>query len=351
MLITPRYSCIFVRRYCPRNCGYCLAKDVRGDGKFMKPEEWGQALKILEDKGIKFHLILGNELLAYPNCAELVKELQPFWGRYAIYSTFPEPWTTKFLDGCLNQGLYNISGGVDVCPGLATGDYDVDSKSDRVLQWLVYCQKRGVPDVHATTTIHKYNYNKLEPLLDYCTSKNIWMAASMVEYSSDGKHDFYRDYEAMRDWLIPKDELGKFRDTMHDLAVKMRTGRWKMQVPPEYFEELGDREFSQISWHCSKPIIIHIEEDGNLRACNYRGLLKEKHSVFELDDGRLTMEEYVALQQSCTKECPGCSGGGGAWSYWWQAEYWLKGDVEKGDKIFQEHARGHEFSKTIKNKN
>ncbi len=94
--VTPRYSCIFVRRACPRECSYCLAKDVRGEGKLLSPKQWGEALRILESHGVVFHLILGNELFAYPQPAELVRELLPFWGRYAVYSTFPTVLTKKW---------------------------------------------------------------------------------------------------------------------------------------------------------------------------------------------------------------------------------------------------------------
>ena len=346
-IITPRYSCIFIRRYCPRECGYCLAKDVRGEDKLLKPHEWIEALRILEAQGVVFHLILGNELLAYPNCVELVKGLNEFYGRYAVYSTFPQPWADKWLDKCIKAGLYNISGGVDVWPGLRTGDKEVDDKSDAVLKWLIYAKNKGVPDVQATVTIHRHNYTDLEPLLEICTMKDIWVGLSMVEYSLDGKHDFYGTKDKMKDWLIPENERTKFRDTMFDLAEKVRTGRWKVQLPPNYFEELGTRELNQTPWHCSKPILINVEEDGNLRACGYRGKLKEKRSVFELGN-TLTMEQYVELQNVCTKECPGCGGGGGMWSYWWMAEEWLKGDVSVGDKVFQTHVPGHEFEKTKK---
>lgn len=353
MGLTPRYSCIFVRRFCPRACSYCLARDVRGDGRLLKPEEWAQALHILESHGVVFHLILGNELFSYPNCVELVRELKPFHGRYAIYSTFPHKWAKKWLDPCIDAGLYNISGGVDVVDGIVggTGDFDVDDKSRTVLQWLTYCKQRGVPDVHATVTIHRYNYKHLYPILDICTERGIWVALNLVEYSMDGKHDFYRSKEHMTDWLIPDDEREQFRDAMYALAAEMRTGRWLAQVPPSYFEEVGDRELAQTPWHCSQPVLINVEEDGMLRACGYRGPLKQPRSVFELGDGRLTMEEYCRLQRECTSECPGCGGGGGAWSYWWQSELYERYRAAtagtEGDRVLQEHFPGHEFEKLL----
>lgn len=351
-IIMPRYSCIFIRRYCPRECGYCLAKDVRGQGRLLKPDQWIDAIRILETHGVVFHLILGNELLAYPRCVEFIEKMNEFYGRYAIYSTFPEPFRKKYLDDVIDAGLYNMSGGVDVWPGLVTGDKDIDDKSNAVLKYLVYCKKRGVPDVQATTTIHSKNYDKIEPLLDLCTDKGIWIGLSMVEYSLDGKHDFYGNKESMLEWLIPDKDRGKFRDTMYGLADKVRSGRWMVQLPPSYFEELGDREFKQTPWHCSKPLLIHLEEDGALRGCNYRGKLNEKVSIFDLhkETGTITMDDYIRMQNECTKACPGCGGGGGAWSYWWMAEHWLKGDQKVGDEVFQKHTPGYVFDKTIINK-
>src|SRR5262245_12132526 len=145
--MTPRYSCLFVSRMCPRSCGYCLSKDIRGE-KTLVPEQWAEALHILEGHGIVFHCIIGNELLSYSDPVGLVKALKPFYERYAIYSTFPPGWTEKYLNDCIDAGLYNISAGIDVFPGLLTGDRHVDRKSESSLYWLKYCKERGVPDVH-----------------------------------------------------------------------------------------------------------------------------------------------------------------------------------------------------------
>lgn len=346
-MITPRYSCIFVSRRCPRRCSYCWAKDVRGFGPLLTPEQWAEALKILEDHGVVFHLILGNELFTYPDPVGLVKALRPFWGRYAIYSTFPGKTAEKYLDACIDAGLYNISCGVDVWPGLLTGDKHVDEKSQKGLYWLKYAKDRGVPDVQATVTIHRYNYDKLDPLLDLCTELGIWVGCSVVEYSADGKHDFYGPEEVSGAWAIPDEEAEKFRDEMYRLADEISKGRWMVQVPPAYFREMGDRRVKKEPWHCSLPTIIHVEEDGTLRACNYRGPLKVRASVFELGK-TLTMEQYIRMQRDCADECPGCGADGGGWSYWWMSEYWLKGDVQEGDRVFQVHHPGYEFENKLR---
>jgi MoaA/NifB/PqqE/SkfB family radical SAM enzyme len=335
---------------CPRSCSYCLSKDVRGDGTFLSPEQWADGLHILEYHGVQFHLFIGNELFSYSDPVGFVKAIKPFYGRYGIYSTFPPGWTEKYFDDCINAGLYNISGGVDVLPGLhKTGDVHIDRKARAVLSWLEYALMRGVPDVQAQITIHRHNYDKLYPLLDLCTEKGMWVGCSLVEASADGLHDFYGTADTMTEWLIPADERNKFSDEMYKLADEVATGRWKMQLPPTYFRELADREVRRDPWHCSLPMLISIEEDGSLRGCGYRGPLSEKYSIFDLrEGGKLPMSEYIRLQREKTSQCPGCGVGGGAWSFWWMAEYWLKGDVAMGDRIFQTHAPGHLFEATVR---
>jgi MoaA/NifB/PqqE/SkfB family radical SAM enzyme len=314
----------------------------------LSPDQWNDALHILERNGVVFHCIVGNELLSYPDPVALVKSLNDFHGRYAVYSTFPKGWTDKYLDKCIDAGLYNISAGIDLLPGLHTGDKHVDLKSSTALRYLKYCKDKGVPDVHAAVTIHRHNYDKLEPLFDLCTNLGIWIGVSSIVASADGQHDFYHATDKMQDWLIPADERQKFRDVMYRLAAETRNRRWMMHEPPAYFEEAGDREANGQTWHCSLPILINVEEDGSLRACNYRGGLPERYSVFDLrEGGSLTMQRYVELQRRATDACPGCSSGGGAWSYWWCSEYWLKGNQQVGDKVWQTHTPGYEFEKTI----
>jgi hypothetical protein len=83
--------------------------------------------------------------------------------------------------------------------------------------------------------------------------------------------------------------------------------------------------------------------------CGYRGGLNKKYSVFDLrEGGSLSMADYVRMQQEKTSQCPGCGVGGGAWSYWWLAESFMRGDQQVGDKVFQTHVPGYEFEKTLK---
>lgn len=312
----------------------------------MSPEEWAKAFSIMEDNGIRFHLILGNELFSYPDPVGLIRALKPFWGRYAVYSTFPPGWSKRLLDEIIDAGLYNMSAGVDVWAGLKTGDAHVDAKADAGLKGLLYCKQRSVPDLQATVTIHRFNYDRLIPLFDLISRHGIYIGCSTIQVSADGKHDFYGPVGPMDRWRIPGEHKGRFIREMRKIAQEARKGRWLLQVPPSYFEAVAELYESERVWHCSLPMILSVEEDGSLRGCAYRGTIKKRMSVFDLaTEG--AMELYVREQREVTSLCPGCSVDGGPWSYWWMAEFWTKGDIEVGDEVFRTHKLGHLFEETV----
>jgi len=331
--VKPRYATIFLERWCPRACSYCMARLVKPK-RLLKPEEWIKAFDILRDNGIKFFLILGNEIFVYPGIVELVKMLKEngFWGMYAMYTTFPEPWYTKLRDKLIEAGLYNISSGVDLLPNIKIDDKHIYEKSIWGLEQLSWFKEHGVPDVHATITIHRYNYRYLEKMFDIITSKKIWIGVNMIHYSEDGKHDFYGTREMVKSFLIPDNEKTEFERIMYHLANEARKGRWMLHAPPEYLELLGKLK-GEPKWHCSLPLEISIEADGELRLCGYRPFQKYRgYSVFDIGN-KITIYDYVKWFMEEQKECPGC-----VWSCFYIAEYWYRRDVEFGDKVFQQHA-------------
>jgi len=331
--VTPRYAVLYLERWCPRSCSYCSARLVKVN-RLLKPEEWIRAFEVLKDVGVKFFLVLGNEVLVYPWIVDLVRMLREngFWGMYALYSTFPEPWYSMLRHRLVEAGLYNISAGVDVLPNALTGDSSIDEKSIWGLEQLVWFKEHGVPDVEATITIHRFNYRHLEALLDVVTSKGIWGNVNMVHYSQDGKHDFYGTRRGLEGFLIPESERAEFRSVMYRLASQVRSGRWMFFPPPEYLELLGDLG-GEPSWHCSLPLFVSIEADGELRLCGYRPFFKHRgYSIFDIGK-RISIEDYVKWFSEEQAECPGC-----VWGCPYTAEYWFRRDVDFGDRVFQSHA-------------
>jgi hypothetical protein len=326
-MIMPRYASIFLERYCPRNCSYCKARLVKTE-RLLKADEWIKAFDILRSEGIEFFLILGNDILLYPEIVELVRMLKDngFYGMYGMYSTFPEPWYSILREKLVNAGLYNISCGVDV---LDTGLGSISEKSIWGLEQLIWFKKRGIEDEQATITIHNNSYKYIGDICKICAENKIWVGASLIEYSKDGKHDFFGRREDVGDFLI-KDKID-FKKNMYKVAEMVEKGEWIIQQPPEYFRMIGDLG-GEPDWHCSYSLIISIEMDGNLRLCSYRPFYKHKASIFDIGK-KISMEDYVKWYMEESKECPGC-----CWAYPYTAEYWYKKDVGFGDKVLQVHA-------------
>jgi MoaA/NifB/PqqE/SkfB family radical SAM enzyme len=322
---TPTFSCIFVERYCPRACSYCRSKDVRGKHTRLTGEQWVDAIHKLDDFGIKFHLILGNEILLLGEGAiTLVEGLR---GRedYAMYSTFVEPWYTRYRERLVKAGLYNISCGVDYPWWMSNNDPkdDIWKKSIAGLEGLKWFRDKGVPDIQATITVHRKNLFYVSSLLDLLTEENIWSAINIIEYSKDegkkGSHDFYGPKESLGELAFQEEDIPALKEVGKKIADGIRSGRWMVQNAPEYVENMHTHGYNQ-SWHCTLPLILAVEEDGTLRGCGYRpGWRLRERTVWELGD-TLEQKEYIKLQRADNNECEGCF-----WSYWQQAElYWLK---------------------------
>ncbi|MEM1684590.1 MAG: radical SAM protein [Nanopusillaceae archaeon] len=332
MDVSPRYAVVFFNRACPRECGYCRSRLVRV-GRLLGPAEWIRAFEILRDHGVRFTMVLGNEVLTYPWIVELTRMLREngFYGSYALYTTFPEPWYSRLRERLVEAGLYNISAGVDVVAG-AVPDRHITEKSIVGLEGLIWFKEHGVPDVHATVTIHRHNYRRLHEVARAATRHRIWTIYSLVGYSPDGLHDFYGTRDELADFLI--DDPNDFARWMNWFADLVELGVYAVQSPPQYFRELARVGGEPTRLHCSLPLTISVEADGTLRLCGYRPFYGEgrRHSVFELGS-KISMDDYVRWWREEAARCPGCG-----WVCWYMAELWHSIDPTFGDEVFRRHA-------------
>ena len=322
-----KYTSIFIQRYCPRQCPYCIAKDVRGKRK-LRVHEWQKFFEWADKQGFEFHLILGNESLAYPWIVDFVKMMR---GRYyTLYTTFPEPYHPKVTEEVIKAGVYSLSCGVDY---IVTEDFTDDYiKSGHGVE--VMCQiKNRIPDHQLTVTIHRKNFRVLPQIMGVLTRMGFITGASFVEYSHDGKHDFFPTKDKLLDYIFTEEDKEEFDFVMNLVADGIEEGKYFVQPPPEYFRD-AVKYAIDISWHCSKPLILSIEEDGSLRLCAYRkGEELPNYTIFDLVEDRITLEEVKKLWKKESKKCPGCY-----WSYPYICEYWEKHDSEFGKKVIQVHA-------------
>lgn len=331
-----RYTVFYTQRWCPRNCAYCLAKEVRGS-KLLRPEEWERFFSWADKEGFVFHLGLGNENLAYPWIVDFVRNMR---GRYySLYTTFPEPFYSRTREKLIEAGIYSLATGVDFDPKWLVdekGKFDsIKAKAFHGVQAMMWFISKGMPDAHFTVTVHKYNYEYLDKILDALTETGVPIAVNIVEYSEDGKHDFFGTRDVLKDFLWnTEEEKKKFREKMKEIADGVREGKWNVQQPPEYFEWLA-KIGGEVGGKCfvrHRPQILAIEEDGTLRLCGYRkGEEVSKYTIFDLVEGNITLEELEKIWRKDWAKCPGCN-----WSWWWSIEFYMD---KLGDEssVYQKH--------------
>jgi len=182
--------------------------------------------------------------------------------------------------------------------------------------------------------VHRYSWRYLDKLADIATKNKIWLGISLIEYSADGKHDFFGTYEDLKDFLIPKEDLKEFKKYMYWFADEVEKGRWNVQVPPDYIRTIANMGGRPL-WHCSLPLVISVEADGRLRLCAYRPFYKHKAYVFDIGK-KMSLEDYAKWYMEESKTCPGC-----LWSYPWMAEYIYNG--KETDKIILAHRPKHKY--------
>ncbi len=330
-------SCIYLTRKCPMNCDYCSIRKTNLTRPELTVEEWKRVFDIFKNLGCEFNLILGNEtmMLEY-GLVGLIAYLSQQKTKYAMYSTCPSELFNKLKQPLADAGLKNLSSGFD---SLKRND-SIGIKSKRGLAGMIE-MKRLVPgiDTQGTITISKINLDEVEDLLRTLTKNGIWGAVNSIHWDSDGKYDFFPPKEFLKDFMV--DDREKFIKLCMRLKELTLKGEIMIQNPPEYFDALAKYGLD-MSWHCSKPYIITVDADGQLRLCGYRrGKKVPEFSIFDLRD-RQKFEEYKKVWKEESQECPGCF-----WSYYWMAENFICTDQkEYGTKVFQNH-----YSRWYKKKN
>ena len=313
------------------NCDYCSIRKTKLERE-LSISEWKKVFDVLKQLGCEFNLIIGNEpMLLEDGLPELISYLSEQDTKYAIYSTCPTDLFNKLKKPLAEAGLKNLSSGFD---SLKRTD-SIGIKSARGLAGMIEMKKliKGL-DTQGTITISKINLDEVVDLLKTLTANGIWGAVNSIHWDSDGNYDFFPPKEHLKDFVIDEDwrDREKFIELCRRLKELTIKGEIMIQNPPEYFDALAKHGLD-MSWHCTKPYIITVDADGQLRLCGYRrGKKVPEFSIFDLRDKR-KFEEYKKAWKEESQECPGCF-----WSYWWMAENFIFTDQkEYGTKVFQTH--------------
>lgn len=338
-------SCIFLTRKCTQRCYYCRIVESPQFDRDMTVDEWKRAFTALKQRGVKFHLILGNEPLLYDGIVELMDWLTNVDGTpYAFYTTSPAHLHQTLAPQLVEAGLMNASCGVDRFPidveeiGLlkrdaAGDDFFVQRKASLGYDGLLWYQEHGVRDIHATITISRQNHRYVLPLIKYLNEQGMWVAINTLHWDIDGGFDFFPPRAALEHDMLTADEMRQLAEEIKDAQQR---GEIALQNPPGYMDAMAEHG-KQHSWHCSKPVIYSVDPDGTMRCCGYRrGAESPGIHVFDLetDEGDAA---YWQTWRNDSAACPGC-----LWSYWWQAEDQLTPAATEGDdfghRFFQYHA-------------
>lgn len=338
-------SCIFLTRKCTQRCYYCRIVESPQFDRDMTVEEWKRGFTALKNRGVKFHLILGNEPLLYEGIEELIDWLTNVDGTpYAFYTTSPAHLHESLAPKLVKAGLMNASCGVDRFPMSAEAvgslvrsdageDFFVQRKASLGYDGLKWYQAHGVRDIHATITISKQNHEYVLPLIKYLNEQGMWVAINTLHWDIDGGFDFFPPRASLEHDMLSADEMRQVAETIKDAQEK---GDIALQNPPGYMDAMIEHGTDH-SWHCSKPVIYSVDPDGGMRCCGYRrGADASRVHVFDLetDEGDAA---YWQAWRTDSAACPGC-----LWSYWWQAEDQLdpakKSDDDFGHRFFQYHA-------------
>ena len=320
-----RYSCVYVNRACPRHCEYCAERAAPLQGRELKVSEWKAAIAHLDSLGIKFHLVLGNDVLMLGDgLLDLIAFLK---GRtdYAMYSTMEPTLFSKYKERLLPD-LYNLSSGIDVL----YGNDSIAEKSRDGLAGLAWLRFNGIRDCQGTITIGKNNLEQVEPVVNTLSKLGIHVGLNTMHWNKDGNFDFFPDKKHLKDYVL--EDTVRLRQVIVRLREGLLSGEYLIQNPVEYLDSIPEHG-TKMSWHCTNPLLVSVDADGSLRCCGYRpGTRLRKYSVFDLGT-KLPLDKYDRLWKEDSAECPGCF-----WSYYYMIEHFTKKTPEFGDKVFQVHA-------------
>lgn len=323
----------YFTRSCPRNCQYCALRDGKGVGKQLSADDWIEVFAIYKQMGVDFNLILGNETWLLGE--DLLKIFKDNEVPYALYTTAPEPWFTKYRDVFFESGLIdNLSAGVDFPPlhedhPMREDDsYKKSMTALKGLEWFV--KKYPDFDCQGTITVHKLNYMYVPELVALLTEMGVFIGINFIHWDKDGEYDFFPKKEELSDLLFTKEDLPKLQKVLDQLVANpgLIQNIEMLKVPA--------RQLTNMGWHCmgnpyGGPTV---DADGTLRVCGYRkGKRTAEMTIWDLPEKE---DEWRKAVHADALDCPGCF-----WSYPWMYEYWTTHDPAMGKKVFVKHAGNH----------
>lgn len=319
-------SSIYLNRYCPFRCAYCGIR-IEGapeEGE-LSLEEWKKVFEILRDVfEIKFHLILGTEVLALgKKLVDLVVWLQENDFYLNMYTTFPRKYDWVYEE-LIKIPIYGISAGFDVWPDRAMeletfrklvegGTY---AKAKRVKDKLFKAKENGVKETYGNITIGKYNLDHVVIQAEFLGYYGIYTGWNIMHWGKGPLYDFMAP--GAKEYAISEQDVPKLREVLKALRQSITEGKTLVQLPFSWFE--GIEEFGLELNYQFKYGMIAVDSNGTMRTCAYRLLPGEPLTIFEMEDPK-KLEQFLIRWNETKKTCPGCY-----WSYPYLIDYQDYGD-------------------------
>ncbi len=334
-------SVIFLTRKCPRQCGYCGIRDSNLINPELSVGQWIKAFQILENLGSTFNLVLGNEPWLYgEGLLDIINSTSVPTG---VYTTCHPTLFNKFRNKFFQEGLNNLSAGLDYPVDFLTKIYPYDTKNHIIqksydaLNGFLWTRLH-YPNVtcHATITVTAKNFCFLPDIVKDMNDIGVHTNINFLHWNKDGKYDFFSKKEEMKDLMFTEEQLNELREVLE--KTKKIDG-----IQNRAMLDMEVEDLVYMGWNCrgnpyGGPTV---DADGSLRVCGYRqGSRTPQMSIFDLSEFDIFSskpdKEYFGWEEKVrldAEECPGCS-----WSCPLMYHYGLgAGQV---DEIFLNHEGG-----------
>lgn len=276
---------------CNLRCLYCRCPDVKT--RLLTAGQWRTIIVGLASLGTMRIKFQGGEPTLRPDFRELCNQVQIAGIRSAVVTNGLEVARRPELLDYLDEIVLSLDSATPEIHDKLRGD----GSHAAVVSAIDLARKRKVK-TYINMVVHRENLAELEPMLEFCTARDISMHAQPVMFGRQ-----YYD-EVARGLALTEDQT---RQMHRQLTAWKRAGRPLMFSPLTYERTAVWKDYSELTVrspgasNCmAGRFYVHIEPNGDVHPCAIQGAAFEPKNIIE--DG---LPE--ALRHAQTHDCGDCS--------------------------------------------